>query len=47
MPSDSNTGASTYHEEHGNGGSGGRGGDRDRGRRGGWRPRRVRVITYL
>ena len=47
MPSDSNTGASTYHEEHGNGGRGGRGGDRDRGRRGGWRPRRVRVITYL
>ncbi|GLB08516.1 hypothetical protein AtubIFM57258_004409 [Aspergillus tubingensis] len=42
MPSDSNTGASTYHEEHGNRGRGGRGGDRDRGRRGGWRPRRCR-----
>ncbi|BCS10854.1 hypothetical protein AKAW_08254 [Aspergillus luchuensis IFO 4308] len=42
MPSDSNTGASTSHEHDENGRRSGRSSDRDRGGRGGWRPRRCR-----
>ncbi|OJZ83207.1 hypothetical protein ASPFODRAFT_210038 [Aspergillus luchuensis CBS 106.47] len=42
MPSDSNTGASTSHEHDANGRRSGRSSDRDRGGRGGWRPRRCR-----